>query len=73
MNTGGESGEAFDTLITEGKTYEIPGEVDNCKKALYKYFPEEKPAIDQYFEEIKKGKKYFNTLFFLKMFPVYII
>lgn len=73
MNNGGVSGNAYDSVFIEGKVYEIPGEVDKCKTALYNYFPEEKPAIDQYFDEIKKAKKQYNNLNILKMLPVYIL
>lgn len=68
---GGESKEAFDVIDINGRIYEIPGGVENYKNALYKYFPDEKEAIDEYIKEILNAETLHKYHFMINALPKY--
>ncbi len=62
-------GEIYDKAIIDGDTYEFPAGKENLKKHLYAYFPNEKAAIDSYFELVEKATKRFRLYFIEKVLP----
>ncbi len=62
-------GEIYDKAIIDGDVYEFPAGKENLRKQLYQYFPEEKSAIDQYFEIVDKAISRFRLYFIEKVLP----
>ncbi len=59
-----DMGEVYDRIVIGEKTYDFPKGVDNWKKAMKGYFPEEVSAIDRYvelvFEVSKASREYYS-------------
>ena len=69
----------FDTVIIDDHSQKDPRKyvyvkgLEAFKKRLYKYFPDEKLAIDRFFELLKDCKSSTNTLLLLKLLPKTIL
>jgi all-trans-retinol 13,14-reductase len=65
-------GEVYDQVHIGSDKYIFPAGKENLRKQLYSYFPEEKTAIDAYFELIGKASKYGAIFFMQKTFPLFL-
>jgi all-trans-retinol 13,14-reductase len=62
-------GDVHDKAIFNGDKYEFPAGKENLRAQLYEYFPEEKTAIDAYFDLVEKAVSRFRLYFVEKVLP----
>ncbi len=62
-------GHTYDKAIFGKDEYNFISGKENLKKQFHTYFPEDKAAIDKYFEMVEKVSKKFNMFFIQKAFP----
>ena len=62
-------GEVYDVAHIDGSQYEFKSGVENFKKQLKVYFPNESDAIDRYLKIIAKSNKRASAFFFDSLAP----
>ena len=65
-------GEVYDVAHIDGSQYEFKSGVENFKKQLKVYFPNESDAIDRYLKIIAKSNKRASAFFFEKSFKPFL-
>lgn len=62
-------GETYDTIVIAGERYRLPCGLEAYRHRMYEYFPQERAAIDQYLEKVKKTVKRTKLYFMEKALP----
>jgi all-trans-retinol 13,14-reductase len=70
--TWADMGEVYDRIIIGDKKYDLVKGVENFKKTLVSYFPEEEKAITQYISLVFAANKAMGKFYMQKAFPEFI-
>ena len=65
-------GDVYDVAYINGEKYEFRAGIENFRKQLKGYFPEESKAIDKYLKLIVRSNKRGNAFFFEKSFKPFL-